>query len=126
MAAVDAQMIEQRDMVRGEAVPAVLRRDWRPRPAAGIALIHRDDAEPVGKFGCRVDRCGRLAPHLDDRGQPGRGEGQDRKSLPVFLVIEAGSVVFKTRHVGSLLKTSVAAGLEIGPISKSARLEIDW
>ena len=109
MAPVDAQMIEQRDMVGGVGVPAVLRRDRRARLAAGIALIHRDDAELAGEFGRRVDRRRGLAPHLDHRLQSGRREGQDRESLTELLVMDPGTVVFKAWHLVLLHARSLPA-----------------
>src|SRR5207248_82915 len=82
--------------------------DRGARLTAGIALIHRDDAVIRGELGRRVDWRGGLAPYLDHRGQTGRGKGQDRKALAEFLVTDARAVVFETRHVGILLKSTIA------------------
>src|SRR5579884_226400 len=77
MAAIDAEMVEQRDVVGGIAVPAVLGRDRGAGAAAGVALIHRNDAKIRGKFEDRVDRRGGLAPDVDRRLQAGGREGQN-------------------------------------------------
>ena len=104
MAAVDAELVEQRDVVGGVAVPAVLRGDRGARLAAGVALVHRNDAKLVGELGRRVDRRRWLAPYVDHRLQPRRREGEDREPLTELLVIDAGAVVFKARDVGVLSK----------------------
>src|SRR5690242_6241714 len=85
--AVDAQMVEEGDVVGGVAVPTVLRGDRGARLAAGVALVHRDDPELVGELRRRVDRRRGLAPHVDDRLQPRRRKGQDRKALAELLVM---------------------------------------
>jgi hypothetical protein len=102
MTAIDAQMVEERDVVGGVAIPAVLRGDRGARLAAGIALVHRDDAELVGELGGRVDRRRGLAPDIDDRLQPRRRKSQDRETLAELLVIDARAVLFEARHVGVL------------------------
>src|SRR5437660_12360284 len=102
MTAVDAQMVEERNVVGGVAVPAVLRGDRGARLAAGVALVHRDDAELVGELGSRVDWRRGLAPYVDDRLQPRRRDSQDRETLAELLVIDMGAVVVKARHVGVL------------------------
>jgi hypothetical protein len=99
MTAVDAQVVEEGDVVGGIAVPAILRGDRRARLAAGVALVHRDDAELVGELDCRVDRRRGLAPNVDDRLQPRRRESQDRETLAELLVIDARTVLFEARHV---------------------------
>src|SRR5437868_13806497 len=104
MTAVDAQMVEERNVVGGVAVPAVLRGDRGARLAAGIALVHRDDAKLVGELGRRVDRRRGLTPYVDDRLQPRRRKSQDRETLAELLVIDAPAVVFEARHVGVLSK----------------------
>src|SRR5208283_4828721 len=100
MAFVDAQMVEQREMIVGIAVPIVLGGDRRARLAAGVALIHRDDAVFAGELDGRVDRRRGLAPNIDDRAQPGRREGEDRKAAAKFLVMNMGAMVVEAGHAG--------------------------
>src|SRR5204863_6177931 len=102
VAAVDTQMVEEGDVVGSVAVPAVLRGDRGPRLAAGVALIHRNDAEFVGELGRRVDRRRGLAPYVDNRLQPRRRESQDRETLAELLIIDVGAMVLKARHVDVL------------------------
>jgi hypothetical protein len=102
MAAVDAQTVEQRDVVAGVRVPAVLGVDRGARLAAGVALIHRNDAESVGELGRRIDRRGGLAPHRDRRLQAGRRKGQDREPMAELFIIDACTMMLETRHIGVL------------------------
>ena len=95
VAPVDAQMVEEGDVVGGVAAPAILRGDRSAGLAARIALIHRDDTEFVGEFGGRVDRRQGLAPNVDHRLQPRRRESQDRETLTELLVIDARAVVLQ-------------------------------
>src|SRR5262249_34976763 len=92
--------VKHRDVVGGVVVPTVLGADWRARLSPGVALIHDDHAEILGEIGDRVYRRHRLAPHCDDRAQPGRREGEDWKALAVLLVIKVSAVVVDARHGG--------------------------
>ena len=137
VAAVDPQMVEHRDVVGGVAIPAVLCGDRGARLAAGIALIHRDDAVFVGELGGGVDRRRRLAPDIDHRGEPGRREGQDRKALAELLVVNMGAMVVDARHVVLLPGADRQAGMLIdlgretkgpapkaGPIGANGKLRL--
>src|SRR5262249_35087310 len=100
VAAVDAQMVEQSDVVGGVSVPAVLRGDRSARLAAGIALIHRDHPVVSRPLGGGIDRRRSLTPDRDHRSQPRRRESQDREALAKLLIMNMSAVVFKTRHFG--------------------------
>jgi hypothetical protein len=65
VAFLDAEVIEQRDVVGRIAVPAIRRGDRRVRLAAGVALIHDDDAEVGPEDLDRVDRGRRSVPDFD-------------------------------------------------------------
>src|SRR5688572_755101 len=104
-------MVEQRDVIGGVAVPAVRGGDRGARLAAGVALIHRDDPVIRGELGRRIDRRGRLAPHRDHRLEAGRRKGQDRKPSAELLVVDAGAVVLKARHVGVLSSSNAQADI---------------
>ena len=82
VAALDAQVVEQGDVVGGVGVPAVLCGDGRARPAAGIALIHHDHAVVRRELGDRVHGCGGAAPDVDRRLQARRREREDGEPLP--------------------------------------------
>jgi len=86
MAPVDAEVVEEGDVIGGVAVPAVLRGDRGAGLAAGVALIHRDHAEVRRPLGGGVDRRGGLAPHLDHRLQARGREGEDGEALAELLV----------------------------------------
>src|SRR6202041_811565 len=88
MAALDAQMIEQRDVVGSVGVPVVSRGDRGVRLAAGIALVHRDDAVLAREFGGGVDWRRGLAPNVDHRREARRREGQDREAGAEFFVMD--------------------------------------
>src|SRR5215471_7311637 len=103
MTAIYAEVVEKRDVIGRVFIPAVLRADRSLGLAAGVALIHRDDAELVRELGDRVDRRGGLAPDADHRLQARRREGKDREPLAEFFVKDASALVFKARHVGGLL-----------------------
>src|SRR5579871_628506 len=55
MAALDAEMIEQGNLVCGVAMPAVRRSDRGAR-LAGVALVHRDHAEVAGQIDGWIER----------------------------------------------------------------------
>ena len=102
MAFVDAEVVEEGDVIGGVTIPTVLRGDRSARLAAGVTLIHRDHAE-IGRELCGgVDRRRRLAPDCDHRLQAGGGEGEDRKPAAELLVIDVSAVMVKTRHIGVL------------------------
>src|SRR5216684_141013 len=75
--ALDAEMVEQREVVGGVRRPAIGGGDRRER-LAGVALVHRDHTEAGGKSSGRVD--GALMPEVDARAHPSRREQQQRKT----------------------------------------------
>src|SRR3989442_13417996 len=102
VAPVDAQVVEQGDVVGGVGVPAVLRADWSAGLAAGIALIHRDHPVVRRELGGGVHGSGGAAPDFDDRLQARGREREDGKPLTELLVVDGRTVVFKRWHSGVL------------------------
>src|SRR5690242_652120 len=102
MTTIDAQMVEQCDVVSGVGIPAVLRGDRGARLATSVSLVHRDDAKFVSELFGRIDRRRGLAPDVNHRLQPGGREGQNWETLSELLVVDAGAMMVKARHCGVL------------------------
>src|ERR1700741_5210130 len=98
MTAIDAQMVEQGDVVGGVGIPGVLRGDWGAGLATSVSLVHRDDAKFVSELLGRIDRRRGLAPDVDHRLQPRGREGQNWETLSELLVVDAGAMMVKARH----------------------------
>jgi anion-transporting ArsA/GET3 family ATPase len=95
VAPLDAEVIQERQVVRGVAVPAVTRLDLRVG-LAGIALVHRDDAKIRCKLHDWVPRC--PGPKCDARSHATGRKQEQRKAAPVLLVIEGDARAFEEWH----------------------------
>src|SRR5262245_43774419 len=86
-------------MVAGVGLPAVRGGDRRSRPA-GVARVHRDQAEVRCEFDRRVERrwAPLAAPVLDGRIQAARREQQHWIPGAVLLVIQGHVVVLEHGH----------------------------
>ena len=102
---LEAEMVDQRQMVGGEGVPAMVGLDVGHR-LAGVALVHGDHRVLVGERDARIHPreavgiVGRYtAPHLDPRGEPARRIEQDGKARTMDLVVDLGIGALQHRHV---------------------------
>ena len=88
-------MIEQRDVVGRVGLPSVGGGDRRAR-LAGVALIHRDDAEIIGEFDRGIERA--LMPELDAGAHSARRKQQDWVAGTELLEVEGNITALENRH----------------------------
>src|SRR6516162_9780228 len=98
MTAIDAEVVEQCDVVGGICIPTVLCGDRGAGLATGVSLVHRADAELVSELRGWVDWRRGLAPNVNHRLQPRGREGQNWETLSELLVVDAGAVTVKAWH----------------------------
>src|SRR3954452_19712715 len=90
-------MVHQSQLVVGECVPWVGRRDWAGGlVAVGVALIHRDAAKLVTEYLHRVEN--RSAPIACAQVQAAAGDEEQRKAAPRFLVTNSDIAFLVKRH----------------------------
>ena len=110
MRALDAQVVEQGDVVASVGVPAILR-GHGGAGTAGVALIHGDDAEVGRQLGDGVERRG--LPERSRRAHPAGGEQQHREAAAVVFVVKPHIVAFKDRHVASMSCVGMVAAARV-------------
>src|SRR5688572_11315503 len=96
MKALDAKVIQQGELILCVDVPAVSGANGRYR-AAGIALIHGNDAIVWGELGNRIPWG--AFPERHRRAHPARRNKQKWEALAMFFIVQFDIVPFEYRHV---------------------------